>query len=68
MEYVLIVLAQVVVADSYCFRDFNGSDVLHSSQLSRLEPCIIGLFATSKKGPYECFLEDYVEVNHSVTL
>jgi hypothetical protein len=41
IKYVLNVLAQVVVADSCCCRTFNGSDFLHTSQLSRFESCTL---------------------------
>jgi hypothetical protein len=34
------ILAQIVAADSCCCT-FNGSDLLHSSQLSRLESCTV---------------------------
>jgi hypothetical protein len=40
-EYVLNVLAQEVVADSCCCCTFNISDLLQSSQLSRLEFCTV---------------------------
>jgi hypothetical protein len=41
IEYVLNVLAQVVVAGSCCCGAYNGSDFLHSSKLSRLESCTV---------------------------